>query len=243
MSRSRFASVASSRRSARSLRLRYLRTPAASSIVARRSSGRALSTWSSCPWPTMTCCWRPMPVSDSSSWMSSRRHGAALISYSESPLRKSRRVIVTSLKSIGRMPLVLSIVSDTSARPSAGRFAVPAKMTSSILAPRSARAPWAPSTHATASTTFDFPEPFGPMTTVTPGSRSIVVLSANDLNPFRVSVFRNTMSPTQGPTSGRERRGRTGADQGPWRPPHRRGPPPPYDPMHVRRAQTWQASQ
>ena len=35
-------------------------------------------------------------------------------------------------------------------------------MTSSILPPRSARAPWAPSTHATESTTFDFPEPFGP---------------------------------------------------------------------------------
>ena len=43
------ASVASSRRSAFSLRVRYLRMPAASSMIARRSSGRALSTASS--WP------------------------------------------------------------------------------------------------------------------------------------------------------------------------------------------------
>ena len=57
---------------------------------------------------------------------------------------------------------MLSIVSDTSARPSAGRSGVPAKMTSSILPPRSVRGPWAPSTHATASTRFDLPEPFGP---------------------------------------------------------------------------------
>ena len=94
--------------------------------------------------------------------MSSRRQGAPLIWYSESPARNSVRVIVTSVNSIGSSPAVLSIVSDTSARPSAGRSGVPAKMTSSILPPRSVRGPWAPSTHATASTRFDLPEPFGP---------------------------------------------------------------------------------
>ena len=52
------------------------------------------------------------------------------------------------------------------------------------------RGPWAPSTHATASTRFDFPDPFGPTTTVTPGSNSRVVLSANDLNPRTVNDFR-----------------------------------------------------
>ena len=57
---------------------------------------------------------------------------------------------------------MLSIVSDTSARPERRPVGVPAKMTSSILPPRSVRAPWAPSTHATASTRFDLPEPFGP---------------------------------------------------------------------------------
>ena len=65
-------------------------------------------------------------------------------------------------------------------------------MTSSILPPRSVRGPWAPSTHATASTRFDLPEPFGPTTTVTPGSNSSSVLSAKDLKPRSVSDFRNT---------------------------------------------------
>jgi hypothetical protein len=44
----------------------------------------------------------------------------------------------------------------------------------------------APSTHAIASTTFDLPDPLGPTTTVTPGSRVIVVASAKDLKPLRV---------------------------------------------------------
>ena len=59
--RSRFSWVAASRRSARSRRRRCLRTPAASSMIARRSSGRALSTVSSWPWPMIMCCWRPDP--------------------------------------------------------------------------------------------------------------------------------------------------------------------------------------
>ena len=130
--------------------------------------------------------------------MSSRRHGAPLIMYSDSPVRNRVRVIVTSENSIGSIPAVLSIVSATSARPSAGRSAVPAKMTSSILPPRSARAPWAPSTHATESTTLDLPEPFGPTTTHTPGSKSSVVLSAKDLKPFSVSDRRNNWPPSPG---------------------------------------------
>ena len=75
----------------------------------------------------------------------------------------------------------------TSARPSAARFWVPTKMTSSIFAERTTRGPCAPSTQATASTTLDLPEPFGPTTTVIPGSSSIVVGSAKDLKPFIVS--------------------------------------------------------
>ena len=50
----------------------------------------------------------------------------------------------------------------------------------------------APSTQAMASTTFDLPDPFGPTTTVTPGSSCSVVASANDLKPLRVRDFRNT---------------------------------------------------
>ena len=127
--------------------------------------------------------------------MSSSRQPAPLIAYSLSPLRNSVRVMVTSANSIGNSPLELSMVSDTSARPSAAFFEVPAKMTSSILLERIVRAPCAPRTHATASTMFDLPEPLGPTTTVIPGSRSSVVDSAKDLKPFSVSVFRNTRAP------------------------------------------------
>ena len=63
---------------------------------ARRSSGRADSTASSWPWPTITCISRPMPESDSNSWMSSNRHDEPLISYSPAPSRNIRRVIDTS---------------------------------------------------------------------------------------------------------------------------------------------------
>ena len=59
--RVRLACIASSLRSAFSLRLRCLRTPAASSMKPRRSSGPADSTASSWPCPTMTCISRPMP--------------------------------------------------------------------------------------------------------------------------------------------------------------------------------------
>src|SRR5271157_2560289 len=64
-------------------------------------------------------------------------------------------------------------------------------MTSSILAERSERGPWAPSTHVTASTTLDLPLPLGPTTTVIPGSNSSTVGSAKDLKPFMLSDLRN----------------------------------------------------
>ena len=67
-----------------------------------------------------------------------------MISYSLSPERNIRRVMETSVYSIGSAPSVLSMVSVTSARPSGARPAVPAKITSSILPPRSAFAPCSP---------------------------------------------------------------------------------------------------
>src|SRR5215472_5638200 len=93
---------------------------------------------------------------------------------------------------MGNAPSLLSIVSVTSARPRAGRPAVPAKTTSSILPPRSGLTPCSPITQEKASTTFDLPEPFGPTMQVMPGSNRIVVVDANDLNPRRVRVFRYT---------------------------------------------------
>ena len=214
--------MAARRRSAFSLRLRYFRTPAASSMMRRRSSGRALSTASIWPWLMMTCCWRPTPVSDSSSWMSSSRHGTPLMAYSLSPVRNSVRVMVTSVNSIGRSPAQLSMVRLTSARPSAGRLAVPAKMTSSIFWQRTARrAPGrrAPSRWRRRRWTCRCRS--GPTTTVTPGSRSRAVVSAKDLKPFSVSVLRNIRATTLVPARGARRTlgGRTPS------------------------AQTWQASQ
>src|SRR3954463_6177704 len=91
---------------------------------------------------------------------------------------------------MGRAPSALSMVNDTSARPRGGRPAVPAKMTSSILPPRRDLAPCSPITHASASTTLDLPDPFGPTMQVMPGSSWSVVAEAKDLNPLRVRLFR-----------------------------------------------------
>src|SRR6516225_240498 len=84
------------------------------------------------------------------------------------------------------------MVKVTSARPSGGREAVPAKTTSSILPPRRLLAPCSPITQANASTMFDLPEPFGPTTQVIPGSNRSEVAEAKDLNPRRVRLFTYT---------------------------------------------------
>ena len=107
------------------------------------------------------------------------------------------------------------MVSVTSARPSGGRSAVPAKMTSSIFPPRSALAPCSPSTQAMASTTLDLPEPLGPTTAVMPGSKRSVVAEAKDLKPFIVRDFRCTVGSIPPWPTGHSRRAHTGADHPP----------------------------
>src|SRR4051812_34623974 len=67
-------------------------------------------------------------------------------------------------------------------------------MTSSILAPRSDFADCSPRTQRIASVTLLFPLPLGPTTAVTPGTKSIAIRSANDLNPIISSLFRNTIN-------------------------------------------------
>ena len=84
------------------------------------------------------------------------------------------------------------MVRVTSARPSGGRPAVPAKTTSSILPPRSGLTPCSPITQEKASTTLDLPDPLGPTTQVMPGSKRREVAEAKDLNPRSVRVFRYT---------------------------------------------------
>src|SRR3954465_14211098 len=107
---------------------------------------------------------------------------------------------------MGSAPSALSIVSVTSARPRGARPDVPAKMTSSIFPPRRALAPCSPSTQLIASTTLDFPEPFGPTTQVMPGSRRSVVAEAKDLKPFSVRLLRCT-GRLRGKSRWRERTG------------------------------------
>ena len=133
-----------------------------------------------------------MPESLSSSCTSIRRQLLPLISYSPAPSRNIRRVIDTSLYSMGSALSELSMVSVTSARPSGAREEVPAKMTSSIFPPRSVLAPCSPITQVRASTTLDLPDPLGPTTQVMPGSKRRVVGAAKDLKPFSVRLLRCT---------------------------------------------------
>src|SRR5215510_11600941 len=100
------------------------------------------------------------------------------------------------------------MVRVTSARPSGGREAVPAKTTSSILPPRRLLAPCSPITQANASTMFDLPDPFGPTTQVIPGSNRSEVAEAKDLNPRRVRLFTYTRGLSSPPLMAPEALGR-----------------------------------
>ena len=108
-----------------------------------------------------------------------------------------RRPTVTVSESKSSTLRVLSMVTNTSERESCLRCSVPAKMMSSIFSPRSCFACFSPRTHLMASTTLDFPHPFGPMITVMPGSKLIWVLSANDLNPYNSMDRKNIVEPVR----------------------------------------------
>src|SRR6058998_1198192 len=131
-----------------------------------------------------------------SCWMSLSRQGVLLMKYSLPPSRKTRRVIVTSLKPSSTPAVVRCsastspTVSDTSAMPNGLRPSVPLKITSAISPPRSALADCSPSTQRTASDTLDLPQPLGPTMAVMPGRKLSEVLSAKDLKPRTVRFFR-----------------------------------------------------
>ena len=116
--------------------------------------------------------------------------------YSLPPSRKTRRVKVTSLKASSTPAAfkcsesTLPTVSETSAMPNGLRASVPLKMTSAISPPRRALADCSPNTQRTASDIFDLPQPFGPTIAETPGRKFSVVLSANDLKPSAVKLFK-----------------------------------------------------
>ncbi len=83
-----------------------------------------------------------------------------------------------------------SCVSETSAMPVGLRSRVPAKITSSMRAPRRVLADCSPSTQVMASEIFDLPQPFGPMMPATPSPWNFSsVRSQNDLKPRICSFF------------------------------------------------------
>src|SRR5216683_8218436 len=84
-----------------------------------------------------------------------------------------------------------SIVIITSANPIGGRFVVPLKMQSAMRSARSDLWLCSPSTQEMASTTLDFPHPFGPTMQVVPVPLNVTtVRSQNDLKPT-ISTFRS----------------------------------------------------
>src|SRR4051812_19367790 len=90
---------------------------------------------------------------------------------------------------------VRSSSSETSAKSRAGRIAVPAKMTSSIPAPRIDLGELSPITQRIASSTFDLPQPLGPTTPVRPGSTLSSAGSTKLLKPLSFSRFICTTRP------------------------------------------------
>ena len=125
--------------------------------------------------------------------MSRRRTRAALISYSDSPVRKRRLVTrssATSRHCPGTPWPSLLRVRETSANPIGRWVSLPAKMTSSMARPRRSLGDCEPMDHRMASRIFDLPQPFGPTTPVTPSSMSSPVLVRKDLNP-RISMRRS----------------------------------------------------
>src|SRR5438876_6572389 len=123
--------------------------------------------------------------------MSLSRHELRLRKYSEAPERNTRREIVTSENSVGRIPVSFLNVTWTSARLGGLRVGQPLKMTSSIGSPRSCLALCSPMTQRMASETLVLPQPLGPMTPLIPSPKVSSVLSTNDLKPWSSILWRN----------------------------------------------------
>ena len=164
--------------------MRCFPSPAASSIISRRSRGRESTICSTLPCETTECISLPSPESESTSTTSTSRQRAPFRRYSPSPSRPSFRTIEISEKSRSSAPSWLSITTSTSAELEPWTPCAPAKITSFIDDPRTASGDCSPSAHSTASVMFDLPEPFGPTTTDTPVPNSSLVRFGKDLKPF-----------------------------------------------------------
>ena len=131
--RTRFCCVASIFRSAASRRFLYFVMPAASSMIARRSSGRADTICPIRPCSMMEYAVRPTPEPKKMSFTSRSRASTLFTRYSDSPVRNRRRPTVSSEKPwywdgslLGRS---FSKVSITSAIESGGFDSEPLKIT------------------------------------------------------------------------------------------------------------------
>ncbi len=102
--------------------------------------------------------------------------------------------MVTSEYSVGKTPLLLSSVSETSAIPRDLREAVPLNTTSFMLLERNIEARCSPKTHRRASTILDLPHPLGPTIAVIPVSNCTLVFWAKLLNPWSSSVEINIVA-------------------------------------------------
>lgn len=178
-------------RSLFALRCLCLRTPAASSMSARRSSGLLCRMESSEPWEMMEWVPVPRPESCRMSSTSMRRATVPLMRYSLSPLRymaPGDGHLVEIHRQRARRNCRARDRPRRDRRPCAPRSR--AKMTSSMAWPRRFLALRSPSTHRTASEMFDLPDPLGPTTAVMPGSSVSALRSAKDLKPLRTRDFR-----------------------------------------------------
>src|SRR6267378_1660557 len=121
--------------------------------------------------------------------------GFSLSSASESVAESDVALSIT--KRAASASSASSMVMVTSARPNGGRLVVPLKMQSAMRSARSDLWLCSPRTQEMASTTFDFPQPFGPTMQVVPEPLNVTtVRSQNDLKPT-ISTFRSfsKMSP------------------------------------------------
>src|SRR5215207_2520058 len=100
-------------------------------------------------------------------------------------MRRETSSCVASLNAAAALRSSLSIARCTSAVLRDGRFAEPAKITSSMPEARMLLCEVSPMTQRRASTRFDLPQPFGPTTPVSPGSIMKSVGSTKDLKPTR----------------------------------------------------------
>src|SRR6056297_801659 len=125
-----------------------------------------------------------MPVSSNTDRISLSLQVTSLSRYSLSPERFRIRVIVNSLYSDLMSPLSFSKVIDARATGAGFRLFVPLKRTSPICSSRSSEDLCSPKTQRIASTTLDFPDPFGPTTPVIRSLKCMTVSRAKLLNPF-----------------------------------------------------------